>query len=128
MSFTDPPKILIVDDSKTIRAQVSRILRDSGYQALCATDGLEALESVRSNAPDLIVLDVNMPNLDGFGVCERLHQMDPPLGQTPIIFLTSENNNVLRLLGASMGAYLQKPIQKDPLLKCVREILETVKL
>ena len=119
-------KILVVDDSQTIRIQLQRFLEDAGYEVVCAADGNEALMLVQQQRPALMILDVKMPELDGFGVCEKMQKLPIEFERLPIIFLTSLNSNVLQLLGHEMGAYLQKPVVKDQLLAHVKELLAPV--
>lgn len=114
--------ILVVDDCKIVRIAVSRILKEEGYRVILACDGEEALEML-SEKPDLIVLDVNMPRLDGFGFCEMLNRKNTLSQHVPIIFLTSENLVALELLGKEMGAYLKKPVKREELLSVVQERL-----
>lgn len=111
--------ILVVDDCHTIRLAVKRILKTAGYQVVVASNGEEALGLMEQN-PDLIVLDVNMPQLDGFGFCERINEENPELQNVPIVFLTNEESIALELLGKEMGAYLKKPVAEDDLLEVVQ--------
>jgi DNA-binding response OmpR family regulator len=84
------PHILVVDDDHIVRETVKHVLLESGYQISEATNGLGALESIARTRPDLILLDVMMPDLDGFEVCRRL-RADPYSAKLPIIFLTSKD-------------------------------------
>ncbi|QEG20658.1 response regulator [Mariniblastus fucicola] len=110
--------ILVVDDCQTIRLAVKRILTEAGYSVIVARDGEEALTKLAEN-PALIVLDVNMPGLDGYGFCERMSREDPVYQDIPIVFLTTENSRALEMLGREMGAYLQKPVNDNDLLSVV---------
>lgn len=112
-------RLLVVDDSQTVRVQVKRILTRAGYDVITASDGNEALEQLRYE-PELMVLDVNMPGLDGYSVCEQLKSMGPEYQELPIVFLTCMNNKALELLGQEFGAYLQKPVSEVDLLDAVR--------
>ena len=117
------PKLLVVDDSHSVRVQVKRILANAGYEVITAADGREALELL-SHQPHLMVLDVNMPGLDGFSVCEKLKGLGSEFQQLPIVFLTCMNSRALELLGQEFGAYLRKPVREDDLLDAVRTQLE----
>lgn len=117
------PKILIADDSLTIRLQIGRILQGADYQTVFAKDGVEAIDLIFQEKPSLMILDVNMPGLDGFGVCEILKQLGPQCRQLPIIFLTSMRSNALELLGGEFGDYLQKPVADQRLLEAVEKQL-----
>jgi len=72
------PKVLVVDDSRTVRTIVSRSLTSAGYEVTCATDGQEALSLLESVCPQLIVLDIEMPLMDGYDVCQAIQEMGPP--------------------------------------------------
>jgi len=117
-------KILIVDDSRTIRFQLERILKSAGYQVITACDGLEAIELLHQQSPSLLILDVNMPALDGYGVCENIVQLLKVADRPSIIFLTSLKSKALELLGHEFGAYLHKPVRESELLRVVQSQLE----
>lgn len=121
------PKILIVDDSQTIRVRVKRLFENAGYDTVLANDGNEAIERLSEN-PALIVLDVNMPGLDGYGVCEKLRDMGSKYERLPIVFLTSLESKAMELLGEEFGAYLNKPVNPDRLLGVVEELLAATQL
>ena len=113
-------KLLVADDSRTVRTRVQQVLSPAGYDVIQATDGVEALEQIRRNRPFLAILDVNMPSLDGFGVCHELQALGPPWDELPIIFLTSDRSHALEMLGCELGAYIQKPLDPESLLETVR--------
>jgi CheY-like chemotaxis protein len=108
--------ILLADDSQTVRTLVGRALTHAGYTVISANDGVSAVQMAREHRPALAILDVVMPGLDGYAVCERLKAMGPPWDDLPIIFLTCVNSKALELLGKAYGAYLRKPVQPDLLL------------
>lgn len=124
MPHSQPPKVLVVDDSRAVRVHVERILTDAGYLVITAEDGVEALACLEQH-PALIVLDVNMPRLDGYGVCERLSELSQTRPRLPVIFLTSHESRALELLGREFGAYLHKPVSQTELLSAVKSQLET---
>ncbi|MBA2450339.1 MAG: response regulator transcription factor [Chloroflexi bacterium] len=111
--------ILIVDDDEAIRSSLRRSLALEGYKASIATDGDEALRLVREQPPDLVVLDVMMPTLDGLEVCRRLRASDTEL---PIIMLTARDAVPDRVAGLENGAddYLVKPFAFEELLARIR--------
>ncbi|MFZ1462774.1 MAG: response regulator transcription factor [Anaerolineae bacterium] len=113
--------ILVVDDDKKIVQLVSLYLRKEGYRVLPAFDGQEALEIARSQQPDLIVLDLFLPELDGTDVC-RLLRAD---SRVPIIMLTARATDEDKLLGLNLGAddYLTKPFNPRELVARVRAVL-----
>jgi DNA-binding response OmpR family regulator len=117
------PKILLADDSSTVRTMISRILTESGFEVITACDGVEAIELAEKYKPSLAILDIVMPDLDGYGVCEKLKQMGKPWSDLPILFLTCIDSKALELLGDEYGAYLRKPVQTETLLKSITEHL-----
>ena len=119
------PRILIADDSKTIRTQVRRVLDANGFDVVEAHDGKEALDLAKQNPPDAMVLDINMPALDGFGVCLELRKQGLPFSAIPIVFLTSSQSQALEILGDEVGAYLKKPVDEHELLQAVRNFVGT---
>lgn len=116
--------ILVVDDSRAIRLQIQRILIDAGYEVITAENGVQALDQLK-NHPHLMVLDVLMPELDGYGVCEKLDEMSDQCGRLPIVFLTAVDSNAMELLGRQYGVYLQKPLNPQELLTAVQYQLES---
>lgn len=116
-------RILVVDDSRTIRTLVRRILIEANYEVLLASDGLEAIQLVASQQPDLIVLDIQMPEMDGYTVCDEILTLANNANSLPIVFLTKERANHLSALGKELGAYLQKPICKPLLLQTIASLL-----
>ncbi len=112
-------KVLVVDDSKSVRVHIKRILSNAGYEVITAENGRQAIEQL-SQDPDLMVLDVVMPELDGYGVCEQLTDLGDRHAQLPIVFLTSVKSHALELLGQEYGAYLKKPVDEEQLLSTVR--------
>ena len=115
-------KLLVVDDSQSVRIKVKRILADAGYDVITACDGLDAIEKL-DDETSLMVLDVKMPGLDGYGVCEKLREFGSKYDELPIVFLTSLESRALELLGREFGAYLNKPVCQQELLSVVEEQL-----
>ena len=124
-----PPLILIVDDSEANRDILARRLESSGYQLATAADGEEALELTRRLLPDLILLDVMMPKLDGLEVCRRLKN-DASLPFIPIILVTarSDTRDVVRGLDVGGDEYLTKPVDQSALVARVRSLLRIKEL
>ena len=124
--MVDPPRILIVDDNEHNRAILAARLGANGYATAEACDGVEALEMVRSEAPDLILLDVSMPRMDGLEACRRLRS-DPKVGFVPVILVTarSDSKDVVAGLEAGADEYLAKPIDQQALVARVRSMLRT---
>ncbi|MDF1543093.1 MAG: response regulator [Anaerosomatales bacterium] len=117
-------RILAVDDSPTILAMLEEILVSAGYEVLTAEDGAEALESARNGKPDLILLDVMLPKLDGYRVC-RLLKFDQKYKAIPIIMLTAKAEEQSMATGLRTGAdqYLTKPVEPERLLEAVADEL-----
>jgi CheY-like chemotaxis protein len=99
------------------------MLCGAGYEVDEAQDGRAALSKVRDTRPDVIVLDIQMPEIDGYGVCHELKRMGEPWDRIPILFLTSLDSNALNLLGDAMGNYLRKPVRADDLLDSVANLV-----
>ena len=118
------PKILVVDDSRTVRTVVQRELIEAGYEVITAADGLEAVEKAKTERPELAVLDICMPFMDGYAVCDELEKLGPPLNRLPIIFLTTLESHALELLGNKLGAYLHKPVCSEELLRAVQSVID----
>jgi adenylate cyclase len=120
----EPPMILIVDDSETNRDIVATRLRTHGYDVLQAGDGEAALAAVREQSPDLVLMDVMMPVLDGIEACRRL-KADPTLPFTPVVLLTAKADTRDVVAGFDAGAdeYLTKPIDQSSLVARVRSML-----
>jgi two-component system sensor histidine kinase/response regulator len=121
------PSILVVDDQPINVQLLRRKLEREGIRVVSAYSGTEALELVQQNKPDLILLDVMMPDMDGIEVCERL-QADEDLRGIPVIFITARSNKESKLEGLNVGAvdYITKPIDLDETLARVQTQLRFV--
>jgi len=118
------PSVLVVDDIAANRELLLGLLEDLGYDVREARDGVEALEAVDELEPDLVLLDVDMPRLDGIAVCQRL-KSHPTRRLIPIVILTASNDKQTRLRGIAAGAddYLSKPFDSNELLVRTRVLL-----
>jgi adenylate cyclase len=125
----DPPRVLIVDDNENNRAILVARLGAQGYSTTEASDGVEALEAVRRDAPDLVLLDVSMPRMDGLEACRRLRS-DPSVGFVPIILVTAraDSKDVVAGLEAGADEYLTKPVDQHALVARVRSMLRVKEL
>lgn len=117
-------KILVVDDESNIIDVSKRYLEREGYQVVEASNGLQAIEKWKSEAPDLLVLDLMMPLKDGWEVCEEIRNKD----DVPIIMLTARGEEMDRLIGLTMGAddYMTKPFSPRELILRIKSILRRV--
>jgi len=118
------PRILVVDDEPEAVELIEFNLKQSGYTVSTAADGADALKKARSQPPDLIVLDVMLPEMDGFEICKTL-RLDPSTTKVPIIMLTAKAAEIDRVLGLELGAddYLTKPFSTRELLLRIKKIL-----
>jgi DNA-binding response OmpR family regulator len=119
------PRILVVDDEPDVIELVRFNLQQAGFEILAAESGDEALQKARANAPDLVVLDVMLPEMDGFEVCKRL-RIEAATARLPIIMLTAKAGEVDRILGLEIGAddYLTKPFSPRELVLRVKKLLQ----
>jgi len=118
-------RVLVVEDDTEMVDLLRFNLQKAGFAIATATDGIEALKKVRSLAPDLILLDLMLPELDGFSVCEILRQ-DPDTASIPIIMLTALSNELARMTGLASGAndYFSKPFSPRQLVSRVKDLLD----
>lgn len=117
-------KILAADDERDIRDLIGFTLRFAGHQVILAKDGEEALQLVRQEKPDLVLLDVRMPKMTGYETC-RLIKEDPALGDTPVVFISAKGQESEIHAGLQAGAveYMLKPFAPDELTARVANIL-----
>ena len=116
-------KIMVIDDSSTIRRSAEIFLGQSGYAVVLADDGFDALAKMNDHRPALIFCDILMPRLDGYQTC-ALIKKSARFHDTPVVMLSSKDGLFDRARGAMVGsnAYLTKPFTKESLLKTVREL------
>jgi two-component system alkaline phosphatase synthesis response regulator PhoP/two-component system response regulator VicR len=121
-----PKKILAVDDERHIVRLVEVNLQRAGYEVVTAFDGREALEKVKAETPDLVVLDVMMPYMDGFEVLKNL-KADPVTAEIPVIMLTAkaQDADVFRGWQSGVDCYLTKPFNPMELLTFVKRIFDS---
>ncbi len=113
-------KILVVDDSATVRKLISAKLSKSGHEVLCATDGIEALEKINEIMPDLILLDINMPRMDGYQVC-KLIRNNEATKDVPVVMISGKDGFFDKVRGRMAGTtgYITKPFGPETLMKTV---------
>ena len=127
-----PGKILVVDDDPDILDMLTMVLESQGYEVVTARDGIEALANLKAENPDLLILDLLMPKMDGFAVCKELQ--DPRWSKykaTPILILTSVREEASRRryeletgLELDVDDYVEKPISPDILLERVGRLIK----
>jgi len=121
-----PEKILVVEDELSLQETLAYNLKRQGYEVETSGNGLEALEIARSAHPDMILLDIMLPGMDGFEVCRVLRQEMT----TPILMLTARDDEIDRVVGLEVGAddYLTKPFSMRELMARVKALLRRVRL
>lgn len=123
--LNEPKRVLLVDDEPNILLAIEFLLKKEGYTIQKAFDGQQALEVAASFRPDIIVLDVMMPELDGFEVARRIRNT-PDMEDTRIVFLTAKGTPNDKMTGYASGGevYLIKPFDNDELVRIVQELAE----
>jgi chemosensory pili system protein ChpA (sensor histidine kinase/response regulator) len=118
------PIVMVVDDSVTVRKVTTRLLERHGYEVITAKDGVDAITILQENQPDIMLLDIEMPRMDGFEVA-TLVRHDERLKDTPIIMITSRTGEKHRDRAFSIGVdrYMGKPYQETVLLETIRDLL-----
>ncbi len=116
--------IITVDDAATMRKMISFTLKGAGHEVIEAADGVEALKTLQTRAVDLVITDVNMPNMDGLTLTRSLRAL-PQFARTPIVLLTTESAPEKKAEGRAAGAtgWIVKPFQQEQLLAVVAKIL-----
>jgi DNA-binding response OmpR family regulator len=119
-------KVLVVEDEQTLVETLEYSLRRQGYEVFTAMDGRAALEAARKHLPDLVVLDIMLPGLDGFEICRILRQET----SVPILMLTARTEEIDKIVGLEVGAddYLTKPFSMRELVARVKALLRRVRL
>ncbi len=120
-------RILVVDDEPVVVKTLSKAIRRQGFDVVSAADGEEALEKVRSTKPDLVILDIQMPKLDGTEVLQRI-KGSPETASLPVIMLTAKAGDEDILKGYKYGAnyYIPKPFKMDEVLKGIAMIFQSI--
>ena len=119
--------VLVVEDSVTQREMISNLLKGSGLTVEVASDGVEAIDRIKNNCPDLVVLDIVMPKMNGYEVCRRL-KADPKTQNVPVVMCSSKGEEFDRYWGMKQGAdaYIAKPFQPTELVGTVKQLLRGV--
>jgi len=121
--MTETTRILTVDDSASMRALLNHALSNNGFDVIQAEDGIEALEWLATNEADVVITDINMPRLDGFGLIERLRGGSRHRDR-PILVLTTESSDEKKARARAAGAtgWIVKPFDTDKLIAAVRRV------
>jgi two-component system, OmpR family, alkaline phosphatase synthesis response regulator PhoP len=117
-------KILITEDSPTVLEILKSVLAEEGYEVIAASDGQQALNLAKTEKPDLMVLDLMLPKIDGYKVC-RMLKFDEKYKDIPIIMLTARTNETDERLGKEVGAdaYIKKPFQPEVVIDEIKKLL-----
>lgn len=115
--------ILTVDDSRTMRDMLRMALAEAGFNVLQAVDGVDGLEVLQRSTPDVIVTDINMPKMDGFGLIEAVRQ-DSRYRKVPILVLTTESDSAKKMRAKEAGAtgWIVKPFEPMKLIAAIRRV------
>ena len=118
-------KVLVIDDSNTIRRSAELFLRQAGYEVILAQDGFDALAKISDHQPQVIFVDIMMPRLDGYQTCALIKQ-NPQLKSTPVIMLSSKDGVFDRARGRLAGSdrYLTKPFTQEGLIEAVTQYVK----
>jgi len=120
----EPAYILVIEDDDIVARTIERSLRGDEFRVVLTNSGVEGLKAARRRPPDLVILDIIMPGMDGYAVCREMRS-DPLLAETPILFLTAKTKDDDKIAGFNAGAddYLSKPFNIDELILRLRAIL-----
>ncbi len=115
--------VLTVDDSRTMRDMLMMALSSAGFRVVQANDGMHGLDVLKSETPDVIITDINMPRLDGFGFIEGVRNQDQ-YRATPILILTTETDDAKKARAREAGAtgWIVKPFNSDKLVDAIRRV------
>jgi twitching motility two-component system response regulator PilH len=117
-------RVLVVEDSPPQREMITALLKDSGLSVTSASDGVEALEQIQGSRPDIVVLDIVMPRMNGYELCRRL-KSDPSTQEVPVVMCSTKGEEFDRYWGMRQGAdaYIAKPFQPQELVGTVKQLL-----
>lgn len=118
--------VIVVDDSISLRSMIAKLLKESGLKVLEASDGVEGLQKILSNPPDLVVLDIVMPRMNGYEVCRRI-KSDKKTQGLPVVMCSSKSEEFDRYWGMKQGAdaYIAKPFHPQELIGTVKQLLRS---
>ncbi len=118
-------QLLLIEDDVRLAQMVADYLRANGFGVTHCVDGASGLAAIAKDPPDLVVLDLMLPDIEGLEICRRVRAMAPPLGRTPVVMLTAKGDPLDRVVGLEIGAddYLPKPFEPRELLARIRAVL-----
>lgn len=116
-------KVLAIDDSRTIRSLMRKVMEDAGFSCVCAEDGLDGVNRFAEENPDIVITDINMPNMDGFGVINSI-RTGTVNRMVPILVLTTESADHLKAKARDAGAtgWIVKPFDDETIVSLVRRV------
>ena len=119
------PQLLMIEDDERLAKMVGDYLRQSGFGFAHAADGAHGLAAVQKTSPDLVILDLMLPDMDGLQVCQKIRSLGGAHAQTPVLMLTAKGDPIDRIIGLELGAddYLPKPFEPRELSARIRAIL-----
>jgi DNA-binding response OmpR family regulator len=122
-------KILVVDDEPNIAEVVRLYLEHSGYQALILNRGKEVVNTLQFEKPELLVLDIMLPDATGYEICESIRKLEGPISETPIIFLSAKGESIDKMRGFNLGVddYIVKPFDPNELIARIKAVLRRTK-
>ena len=125
MAAMSTPQILMIEDDARLAQMVSEYLAQSGFSVRHAADGISGLAQLQEHAPDLVILDLMLPDIDGLEVCRRIRALPGALAKVSILMLTAKGDPMDRIIGLEIGAddYLPKPFEPRELLARIRAVL-----
>ncbi len=121
-------EVLLVDDSQVYQEAISDLLKRNGLKVVIACDGVEAIEKIQQSSPDLVVLDVVMPRMNGYEVCRKL-KADAKTRNVPVVMCSSKNMEFDRYWALKNGAdaYITKPFEEVELIGTIKQLLRNLK-
>lgn len=124
--MTATKKILVVDDDPYILMSLEFLMKKNGYDVMVARNGTEALDIVEKQVPHIVLLDIMMPDVDGYEICKHIRKT-PELKQTKVVFMSAKTKEADIQKGYDLGAalYITKPFSTRELVKQIKELLET---
>lgn len=116
-------KVLAIDDSRTIRSLIRKVMEDAGFDCICAEDGVDGVSRFSEENPDVVITDINMPNMDGFGVISTIRS-GTTNRMVPILVLTTESADHLKSRARDAGAtgWIVKPFDDETIVSIVRRV------